>query len=601
MKYSSKQLADGICSYRELLLLENGERMPGRLVVDAVMERLGIGSEVYEYILDLPDYQRWEDRQRILHAITYEEFNKAEALLAGYFRTYCEDDGLPEEEKEEAERRLEQQFYLSMRTLLTRCMGGGRKELEESCTQALELTVPKASERPLADLALSLKELNLILEAEYYREDGGRPGRYLEVLTYIEAKELDEVAKAKIYPKAVYFLCRETVLCRRATLHKTTPYRETLLRYCAQALEALRRGERLYFLWELLKMRENLLNNPAEREKIAAFRLLLERTYEEFGVPKETFEFCYLHVTREVCCVNDVIRLRREMLELTAKTLCGRDCTARTLCNIENKKTSPQRRLAEKLLERLGLARDRIKTDIVTDDQEARELENRLRDVNNEKKYDEAEEVLDKLKARISEEIPCNRQLLEKQSALIDKGQGKISKEECSVRIRKALEITLPFDAFLKQGKKYLTNLEQTCILNMMAHMDRESKEFLICMERFEEMYQPVIQRGMQETVANMYELVMGSVGSELGNRGEYDRSDEINETIIRGCLRFRRIGDLDGSLYGRWWNHKEREKEGIPTNKRLNRMEELERCIQLARFTERYKDVRFYRRMLEE
>ncbi len=637
---SAKELSSGLCSAKQLYAAEGEKRTLEKLTMDVILERLGIGAEDYEHFLDAPDYARWEDRQHILHAITFEEFESAGERLNEYYAAYCSE--IPADAgSATVEEKLELQFYLCMRTLLKSCTGCGREELRKGYLQALELTVPDLEQRPLAGRMLSLKELNLILEAERHRADEGRTERYEEIVSYIETSRFDKIGRAKIYPKAVYFLCRKAVSGKAAphkaerqnaaldhrTVEKDIDSRQNadgnfteacLLQYCRKAYESLRNGGRMCFLWEILSMREFLLESLIGQwsddgnvqkggrlrpmlEENRKFRLILERLYQEFGVRRETFEFCYLYVMKETYCVNDMIRIRRRMLGVKAETLCRGICTVRTLRNIENKKTTPQRAVADELLKRLGLPKNQIKTEIVTDDPRARELESRLRNEINDSEYDKADRLLKELKARISAEIPCNRQLLEKQGTVIDMHQGRITKEEYKTRARKALEITLPFKAFLREGAKYLTNLEQACIMNVMGGMDEESEEFRICMRRFEEMYQPLIQAGMQETVANMYELVMGTVGSQLGDWGEYDRSDEIDETIIKGCLRFRRVGNLHDSLYGRWWNHNEREKKGIPTKNMLNPVEELERCIRFAEFSHENDDIRFYERKLQE
>ena len=101
--------------------------------------------------------------------------------------------------------------------------------------------------------------------------------------------------------------------------------------------------------------------------------------------------------------------------------------------------------------------------------------------------------------------------------------------------MREALELTLPLEAFLSEGKKYLTNMEQTCIQNLMQGMDRDSREFRICVGRVEEMYQPLIEEGLQEAVSGMYEHVMGFIGSEWGDKGEYDREDMYSGIIMQG------------------------------------------------------------------
>ena len=312
--------------------------------------------------------------------------------------------------------RPERQFYLGMKAQVRRCQGSS-KELGELFQEAVELTVPESEQKSLDELVLSIRELNLMLEAEYGRGEGERPERCLEALDYLEKRHFDRVGRGKVYPKAVYFLCR-CILDRKASsdgLFQEEWDEARLLKYCDKALDILRDIRRMYYFWEILVIREKLLEEKAgvcETEDPAREALLsrcrenrecrhiLEEIYEESGVPRETFEFCYLYVVREAYCINDLVALRRRMLGIS----------------------------------------------------------------------------------------------------------------------------------------------------------------------RFEEMYQSLIEEGLQEAVSGMYEHVMGFIGSEWGDKGEYDRADMYSGIIMQGCLRFRRNAFLHKSLYDRWWNYSKRIEEVIST-----------------------------------
>ena len=45
---SMKQICEGLCSDRTAWYIEQGEREPGRLLREAILERLGVGAEDYE-------------------------------------------------------------------------------------------------------------------------------------------------------------------------------------------------------------------------------------------------------------------------------------------------------------------------------------------------------------------------------------------------------------------------------------------------------------------------------------------------------------------------------------------------------------------------
>ena len=82
-----------------------------------------------------------------------------------------------------------------------------------------------------------------------------------------------------------------------------------------------------------------------------------------------------------------------------------------------------------------------------------------------------------------------------------------------------------------------------------------------------------------------MYELIMTGVASRLGDAGEYEKSTEISEKVMKECLLARRLGTLDGCLYNRLWNQIYAAKKGTPAIPGISIDRELQKCIQLARF----------------
>lgn len=607
---SMRQVCEGLCTFQELSLLESGKRLPNRLLQDAIVERLGVGAEDYEHFLGFTEYGRWEARQRILHCVTSEETGRAERLLEEYYAGYGSGNASTEE-------RLERQFYLSMLAQIRRYGGASREELCALFDEAVRLTVPALEHKPLSHLTLSIKELNLLLESEQYRRDGARLPRYREILTYIEESGLDGRGMAKIYPKAVFFLCRERLA---AAGGEPLPLSEMagLLKLCSCAVDILRDNYRMYFLWELLDMRGRLLEQMAEshhrqgeqaevdalramRRENEEWKAALEQIYAEFQVPRETFEYCYLYVMQGVSCINDVIRIRRQMLGITPDELCVGICDVKTLRRLERRKTVPQRAIAERLFARLGLSGEFTRTELVTDDPEARRLMEQMRRRINDRHWEEAEDLLKQIEARIPMDIPGNRQALMRREALLRWKKNELETDEYCRLMREALELTLPFEAFLKEGEKYLTYAEQECIHSMLQGMRKDEAIMRICIKRFEDMCRSIIGNELQGAFAGIFEFTMNLVESELGNRGEYDRSDQYSEIIIQGCLKFRRLGALTNSLYNRCWNHTERKRRGIPISIPLDEKKELYRCILLSSLDKQKNNEVFFQKRLEQ
>ena len=254
--------------------------------------------------------------------------------------------------------------------------------------------------------------------------------------------------------------------------------------------------------------------------------------------------------------------------------------------------------MVEGLFDKLGLPAELVRTEIVTGTPEARELMEKLREHINAHRWREAEKALERIKQLVSMKITCNRQAVLRKEVLLRQEKKELNREECYRRLRDALELTLPYEKFLEPREKYLTHEEQSCIRNMMVEMDERSDEFIMCIQRFEEIYQPIIDRGELENVESMYEFIMGYVRSYWGNTGDFDKADKYDMVLIEGYLRFGRVWYLHDSLYDRWWNYNERKKKGIPTNIHLNDEEELEKCILFAELVQS-TEASFYQKKL--
>ncbi len=646
-----KQLCDGLLSDRAAMFIEQGKRDTSGPMQEALLERLGVGAEDYERYLGCEEYAHWRAQQQILHSIAYEEMEQAQDLLEKYWAAYCGEEGNCSKNK----GKLGQQFYFVMQAQIQRYYGNRnlgkeryfsgekgyqskrqfreeadvRGEVAALFRKALELTVPAWEERPVSELTLSLKELNLLLEAEYYRTAGSgtcqgeRPGQYREIMEYITKGKLDRRGMAKIYPKAVYYLCRCLMKEYGAEEHDEDVYgrkRYTeFLTYCNRALKILRDNGRMYFLWEILDMRDQLFEKLADapgsdsgydskktetfrrlQQENAGWKQVLEDICGEFNVPKETFHCCHLYVSKGVSCTNDVVRIRSDMLGIKGEELCEGVCSIKTLRRIRNGVVSPQREVVEGLFDKLGLPAELVRTEIVTGTPEARELMEKLREHINAHRWREAEKALERIKQLVSMKITCNRQAVLRKEVLLRQEKKELNREECYRRLRDALELTLPYEKFLEPGEKYLTHEEQSCIRNMMVEMDERSDEFIMCIQRFEEIYQPIIDRGELENVESMYEFIMGYVRSYWGNTGDFDKADKYDMVLIEGYLRFGRVWYLHDSLYDRWWNYNERKKKGIPTNIHLNDEEELEKCILFAELVQS-TEASFYQKKLRQ
>lgn len=178
---------------------------------------------------------------------------------------------------------------------------------------------------------------------------------------------------------------------------------------------------------------------------------------------------------------------------------------------------------------------------------------------------------------------------------------GELQREEYCRRLQEAIELTLPLKAFLQPGEKYLTKGEQDYIRDRMQGLEPSGEEFQTCMQRFEEMCRPYMFNEKIESMIGMFEFIMSYIGSELGNKGQFDDADEYSRFIAEESLRERRFRFLPGAIYDQCWNYAERRKQGISIKAELDTEKELAKCIMLSRMVKNEKKERFYRKKLLE
>lgn len=612
-----EQLSEGLCSVSELARIESGSRPAEKALRDRLIYRLGIGPDTYECFLFEEDYVHWKKRQQLVYTLSRGELQEARKMLTEYGETYGKG---PEGD---VNGRLERQFVLSMEAQLLRSMGDReghgqdalREQLRILYRKALELTAEPAVSGSVKGKVYSVQELDLLLEWIHYEGPEDWKERYREILYLVEGSGWDRVNYAKIYPKTVYYLCRDGLRLDKWGLEERT--RAMVL--CGKSVQGLQEAGRLYYLWELLTLMKGFGQDMAAGQRaVGAVRKAealeeqiaqrqewinaLEVVYEKAGVSVETKDSCWMYVEKEVYCINEIIRIRRKMFGLTRKQLCedGGICSEKTLTRLEKGGKKVQKEVMAALMKRLNLSPEYCRTELETGDPEAVELMDQLRNHIREWETEEADQVLEELKKRISLDIPSNRQEWQSCWAINELHKGTITKEQCVELLREALNCTIPYEIAMAPGEKYLTNQEINCIQNMVSWtegMDEEKRRKIAILE---ERYEDCEREKMIFCFINMYEMVMDTVASELGDIGEYDKSDEISRKIIAECLYQRRSHGVHKALYNMKWNDDQRQKKGIPLQRQYDPEEELKHCVAFSELGMDRHNEEFYRRKLQ-
>ena len=584
-KVSLDQLAMGFMSASQLTKIENGERPINKNIRDRLLERLGIAKELYENLLDLCDFEEWDYKKKILSAIQNKKIEDAYRLLKEYKAHLREND------------RINHQFILAMWGEVLKQEGASKEKIAECYRKAVILTIPDAEKVWWEKRPLSVLEMNLLLETLVYGNETDDLYKYRVLMDYVDMGYYDEIMKAKIYPKIVYYYLKKQILFKEYWNVETQTEN---LKICEKAIDKLRDAGRTYYLVELLEIEmqisEIMLDDTFpedfeknEADKINAKELLsvIKNLYAEYEVPAYMQDCTYFYQQKWIFSMKDVLRIRREMLGLTQEQLCEGICSVKSLRRAEKGQTDMQRETLKKVLNRLGLSGQMQWSRLITSDREAIRMAEELADYINDRKFSVASKQLESLKSRIDLDIPQNKQYFLEKQALLEFEQGKVTREEFVKMEKEALECTLRAENLYRKENVYLTEQEITCIRNSWRGMEgKEKRELIDLIFRLYDNY--ALNNGLSQAIS-MYEFIAESAVNELGNNGEHVRAEEIDRKVIKASLSCRRIWDVHYNLYDILWNENEIMKKSAKGVNAAEKKEGLICCIAISHFVKRY------------
>ena len=592
-KVSLDQLAMGFMSASQLTKIENGERPINKNIRDRLLERLGIAKELYENLLDLCDFEEWDYKKKILSAIQNKKIEDAYRLLKEYKAHLREND------------RINHQFILAMWGEVLKQEGASKEKIAECYRKAVILTIPDAEKVWSEKRPLSVLEMNLLLETIIYGNNMDYLHKCRVLMEYIDTGYYDEIMKAKIYPKIVYYYLKKQILFKEYWNVETQTEN---LKICEKAIDKLRDAGRTYYLVELLEIEIQILETMPEdavtehlekneTDKINARELIsvIKNLYAEYEVPAYMQDCTYFYQQKWIFSMKDVLRTRRAMFGLTQEQLCEGICSVKSLRRAEKGQTDMQRETLKKLLNRLGLSGQMQWSRLITSDREVIRMAEELADYINDRKFSVASKQLESLKSRIDLDIPQNKQYFLEKQALLEFEQGKVTREEFVKMEKEALECTLCAENLYRKENVYLTEREIICISNSWKGMEgKEKRELIDLIFRLYDNY--ALNNGLSQAIS-MYEFIAESAVNELGNNGEHVRAEEIDRKSIKASLSCRRVWDIHYKIYDILWNEKKLMKKSGKrvSNNRMNT--ELKRCIIMSHYVKRY----FYENVYKE
>lgn len=464
-------LCRGLCSASVLTKYLNGERRMDRLLLTALMQRMGLSPDKFVTLLPENEYYYFDWRQRLAMALLDHDWEKVLDLL--------QEDAAQEPACNQAVRV---QFGDMIRFRAETELSGKKEDRAGLYEKAIQKTVPDFPGQMGARTYLSMQEISFMLLWQDAQPDKKETAGVLAFLeSYIRTRYAEEREQVKLYPKvAARYL---PVLLEQSRYHEcmvmgeravemmiTSGYAssmEAVLEVYVQAAEMLGLGEQVH----------------KRKVQLGAWQELMQELGQGKGEADD--ELYMMDVWQEAELLDEVLCQHRRYQGYSQEELSEGICTPETLSRIETARRAPNTGTFRALAEKLHLRADYYYSDIETDDLALLDQEWQVTTLIMNRQWEQAEAALQEMRGKLDLSYGCNRQYLEIEEFTIDCELGRIPVEQQFETVKRILAITVEEVPEEKDVRKWSENFwdrpfssEEIGVMIKMADvLEHEEKE----------------------------------------------------------------------------------------------------------------------------
>ena len=475
---SQTGLAEGILSVAELSRVENGEKEEERFVLEALFQRLGKSTDLFEMLTSEDEYQILSLRELVMESLLNHKLPITAELLLEYHE--CT-----------ADKSIHKQYLCQMRAVNYYLADADRECCIQNLYQAMTVTRPDAKweTENWGNLYFCTQEIQILLLLGCLLMESAEMDKAQELLEkmwkYLGQKVTDEAEQMKLYPKCAWLLGK---------LYYRQGKMENAYQICGQGRECLAKNGSLIVMDKLLALEEICLRKMGreqERQVIQNQLSAVEYLYQmaDFKLPEEEI-LCLLFTNEhnEILISNEMIRELRTACGLSQEKLSEGICSRETLARIEGGKRSPNRKNLQAMFRKMEEIRETYHSYIVTDDYELHEKVSLYKRKCYQKEWERAGEILKEVEEKLDMTNPVNRQFVENSHLSQRVRNREISYPEALQKLEKILKYTMTNF----EGEIYrVPYREEFIILNCMALYNRFSGN----MEKAEQIYTQLLKK----------------------------------------------------------------------------------------------------------
>lgn len=523
LNVSQKALAHGIVSLAEFSRIEHGEQKNDLILFEAIFQRLGKSFQKMEVMLSVEEYRIFLIKELIRQNLFQNQYDLAISLLKEY------DDTV------ELSKPLHQQYSLQMHTVCEYLQDRNIDICLSKFKTALSITFPEWMDADWGDYRLGYQEIQILLQISFLMIELNQAENAQillnKTLHMIEICYTDEEERVNLYPQCTWLLGK---LYRRIGQRKKA---DSMYR---AGKECLRNNGALLLLSEFCIAEEN----TDEAEAVRYLQYLAD--YQPL---QDEFLFLLLKTYKnEFIVSNELIRELRQSHNLSQEKLSEDICTQETLSRIEGGRREPNQKKLRKLLERLGLEREKYLGFIVADDYEVYEL------VRKYHKYrfqsEKATTILDEIERKLDLSVAVNRQYIE--TARLQEAEHSWKKPEDYKNAITELEKILRYT--MKEYDGTVTRVpsrEECTILNQIALYKKKLEDYEGAIDIYEQLLKKYYSSSVLEESHNMSILLIYlNYAGILEVIDDLGKAKEIGTRGIKLAVKCER-GDIAALLLG--------------------------------------------------
>ncbi|MDE7324839.1 MAG: helix-turn-helix transcriptional regulator [Lachnospiraceae bacterium] len=509
-----EELLRGLCQQGEMAKIETGERVPEKMLADALMQRLGRCTDTLEAIMSVEEYILFDMRETLQRHFYECNYEKNCNLIRKYRR------------HKEAEQPLHQQFLLKYEAVNEYRRHGDMSRCRMELGNALAVTFPEWERMQIANYYLCSQELHLLILIAFFMMADNEVRAFwilTEVAAYLEERYYEE-EKVKLLPQCMWLLAKYS---------KHHGDWERVEEYSRRGVECLTRNGALPLLRELLELRIESLGKlggsttmaEALQNQLESLVAVLAQYADWVLGMDDLSRLHYFYHEEEVSLDYEMLRDIRKNQGIPQGDV--QSCTQGSLSRIENGKQTPSKRHVMEIAEELGVSKSYYISRVQSEDYDLYELCHWKNQANFHREWERSLELLDKLEAALDMSIPINRQYIEVCRVWEKKIQGKAELNEILLELEKILRYTMPDYC---EGKIRVPSREEFVILNQMAGIMRKTgklKDGLCLWERILKVFYE--SRVKAEYHTNSLLLLYMCYGETLESVGELETAKKVD------------------------------------------------------------------------